>query len=443
MTNEIVDKQRPAPPRGWAARARLAALRAFGAVLRRRKERQRPEGAPWRLLLIRPDHLGDVMFTTPAVAQLRTALPGAEIWYLCGPWSAPLLQSNPNLDRVITCDFPWFNRQPKALPWAPYLVLWREAARLGALGFDAAVILRFDFWWGAALAALAGIPRRVGYNVAECLPFLTESVPYVLGRHEVVQNLRLCRQLMDGQTPGGGDPPTLQGQSEGGSGDGWTNRRALEFHPSATDATRARVLLGELPKGAGPVVAIHPGAGAAVKLWPPERWAALADALGRRWRAVIVLTGSASERPLTQAIAQHMRRAALDLSGRTSLGELAALLGLCDLVLGVDSGPMHLAVAMDAPTVHLFGPVSPVAFGPWGDPERHVVVQASYAGEPCHGRPCNRLDYSGRDLADHRCMASISLEAALAATERLLNQRVQVQQTPEECREGAEARPGT
>ena len=189
------------------------------------------------------------------------------------------------------------------------------------------------------------------------------------------------------------------------------------------------------------MIAIHPGAGAAVKMWPAERWAALADALVRRWNAAIVLTGSAAERPLTQAIAQHMRRAALDLSGQTSLGELAAVFDLCGLVMGVDSGPLHLAVAMGTPTVHLFGPVSPVAFGPWGDPARHVVVQASYADEPCHGRPCNRLDFAGQELAEHRCVASITLEDALAAAEGLRSRRAV--RPPERFQEGAEAHPGT
>jgi ADP-heptose:LPS heptosyltransferase len=441
MTNRQTTQRGSAPRTSWGSKVRLAALRAFGAVLRRRKVRQSPPGAPRRLLLIRPDHLGDVLFTTPAVARLRADLPDAEIWYLCGPWSAPLLQSNPNLNGVITCDFPWFNRQPKGRPWAPYQTLWREAARLRVHDFDAAVVLRFDFWWGAALAALAGIPRRVGSDMAECLPFLTEPAPYVPGRHEVVQNLKLCLHLMDGRTPSDGDQAPYQADGGGGTGDVWAPGVALELHPSAADGARAGALLADLPAGGGPVIAIHPGAGAPVKLWPAERWAALADALGRRWSAAIVLTGSKMERPLTQAIAQHMRRPALDLSGQTNLGELAAVLGRCDLALGVDSGPMHLAVAMDTPTVHLFGPVSPAGFGPWGDPARHVVVQASYAAEPCHGRPCNRLDFTEREMADHRCMASIGLQRALAAAEGLLSQLASP--TPEGCPKGAEARPAT
>jgi ADP-heptose:LPS heptosyltransferase len=429
------------PARGLVSTARLAILRALGALLRRRPERQRPVGAPRRMLLIRPDHLGDVLFTTPALSRLRAAMPGTEIWYLCGPWSAPLLQSNPNVDRVITCDFPWFDRRPKGRPWAPYVILWREATRLRALGFDAAVILRSDFWWGAALTALAGIPRRVGYNVAECLPFLTEPAPYAPGRHEVVRNLTLCLRLMDGQSTTGGPAAPVRAKDEGESDDHWTSGLRLEFRPSAADEARARALLADVRHDARLLVAIHPGAGAAVKLWPAERWSALADAVARRRNAAIVITGSDAERPLIEAIAQHMRRPTLDLSGQTSLGELAALFGLCDLVLGVDSGPMHLAVAMDTPTVHLFGPVSPAAFGPWGDPVRHVVVQATYGEAPCHGRPCDRLDFAGKDLAQHRCMASIALEDVLAGAEGLLSRTARI--SPEGYRAGGEADPET
>jgi ADP-heptose:LPS heptosyltransferase len=307
------------------------------------------------------------------------------------------------------------------------------------------VVLRYDFWWGAALAALAGIPRRVGYDVAECLPFLTDPAPYEPGKHEVMQNLRLILRLTDGPYPPGDQVAPDHAESDGGSEVAWTSGLDLDLRPSAADHGRAKALLLELSPGlphqAGPIVAVHPGAGAAVKLWPAERWAALSDAVARRWNAAIVLTGSAAERPLTEAIAQHMRRPALNLSGRTSLGELAAVFGQCDLVLGVDSGPLHMAVAVDTPTVHLFGPVSPAAFGPWGDPVRHVVIQASYGETPCHGHPCDRLDYPAKYLAQHRCMATIALEDVLAAAEGLLSRTARI--SPEGYRAGAEGDPET
>ncbi len=94
---------------------------------------------------------------------------------------------------MLVCDFPWFNRRPKASAWEPYTLLRREAARLRAQAFDLAIIMRFDFWWGALLARLAGIPQRLGYAVPDVQPFLTQAVAYESGRHEVEQNLRLVQ----------------------------------------------------------------------------------------------------------------------------------------------------------------------------------------------------------------------------------------------------------
>ncbi len=79
------------------------------------------------------------------------------------------------------------------------------------------------------------------------------------------------------------------------------------------------------------------------------------------------------------------------------------MLARCTLVLGSDSGPLHLAVAVDTPTVHLYGPVSAAKFGPWGDPTRHAVLAT---GWPC--APCNRLDWPPAILPQHACLANIT-----------------------------------
>jgi len=110
-----------------------------------------------------------------------------------------------------------------------------------------------------------------------------------------------------------------------------------------------------------------------------------------------------------------LRQPPLDSAGVTTLSQLAALQARCALVLGSDSGPLHLAVAIEAPTVHLYGPVSVSKFGPWGDPARHVVLAT---GWDC--APCNRLDWPATVLAQHQCMAAISPEQVLAAAKALL-----------------------
>jgi len=161
------------------------------------------------------------------------------------------------------------------------------------------------------------------------------------------------------------------------------------------------------------LICIHPGAGAPVKLWRNEAWAQVADTLAKLYRAKVILTGSSEESPLCRAIAEQMTTQPIVAAGETSLGELAAILARCRLVIGVDSGPLHLAVALGTPTVHLFGPVDSRAFGPWGDPARHIVVTSEM---DCI--PCNRLDYPPAELHQHPCVRNITVEQVLEAAER-------------------------
>lgn len=374
-------------------RLRRAMLTAWGRISQQR--RAASSGAPVRrILVIRPDHLGDLLFAFPAIHLLRAAFPSATITALVGPWGRAVIERHPAVDEVRTCEFPGFTRQPKGSLLAPYRLLAHEADHLR--DFDLAVVLRHDHWWGALLAHTAGIPQRWGYGIPECAPFLTTAVPYSPGRHEAEQNLTLVRGACaaTGLSCPAADAPTQ-----------------LEFPFSAAEAAFARDLLSSrgVPETT-PLIAIHPGAGAAVKLWPRERHAQVADALADGWGARIVLTGSRDELGLAWAVAAAMRYDPVVLAGMTSLGQLAALLATCDLVIGADSGPLHLAVAVGTPTVHLYGPADPRLFGPWAPhaPERHRVVMSP---RPC--APCHRLDYTPGELPAHPCMAEIKVTQVL------------------------------
>jgi len=359
--------------------------------------------SPLSILLIRPDHLGDLLFTTPALRALRQAFPQARITGLVGPWAEAVVASNPCLDEVMLCPFPGFTRQPKRSIIEPYIVLGHYARLLREKEFDLAVVLRFDHWWGALLAYLAHIPRRVGYDIAEVKPFLTDAVPYVPGRHEVEQNLALV-EAISGQ-------PLLR-RLDGHPWQGFP----LEFPLRAQDREFAtRYLAEQGVREDDPLVCIHPGAGAPVKLWRKEGWAQVADALVKGYGAKVILTGSASEEPLVQAIAERMASQPLVAAGQTTLGGLAALMARCRLALGVDSGPLHLAVAVGTPTVHLYGPVDSRTFGPWGDPARHIVLTSDM---DCI--PCNRLDYREEELEAHPCVRDISEAQVLEAARQLL-----------------------
>lgn len=370
---------------------RLAVLCAAGRLY----SRTGASRVPRSLLLIRPDHLGDVLFLTPALHGLRRALPEARITLLVGPWCREVVRHNPDLDAVITCPFPGFERQPKTNLLAPYRLLLLQARELACRDYDAAVVLRFDHWWGAWLAAAAGIPRRIGYDRPETRPFLTHALPYVPGHHEVRQNAKLLATLAGGLA----DPPG-----------------SLRYRITPDDRAWAIAWLAS----AGitqdhRLVAIHPGAGAVVKQWPAAAWATVANALAELG-ARIVLTGGSGELALTAAISDQLASPPLDAAGKTTLGQLAALYERCAVVLGSDSGPLHLAVAVGVRTVHLYGPVPAAEFGPWGNPADHVVLTTPWACAPCH-----RLDWPADALAKHACIAAIQPEDVLQVAVDLLN----------------------
>jgi heptosyltransferase-2/heptosyltransferase-3 len=105
----------------------------------------------------------------------------------------------------------------------------------------------------------------------------------------------------------------------------------------------------------------------------------------------------------------------VSLAGQTDLPTLAAVYRRCSLVIGPDSGPLHLAVAMGTPTVHLYGPVDRATFGPWGSAERHYVVTSDWACVPC-----NRLDWPATTVQEHGCVRDIPVAQVLEVAAELL-----------------------
>jgi lipopolysaccharide heptosyltransferase II len=375
-------------------RLRLAFLRALAGAVRPFVPGPRPLGTTPRILVLRPDHLGDLLFATPAFQALRESFPPAHITALVGPWGRDIVARNPHVDAVRTCSFPWFDRRPKRSLLAPYRLLWREAAVL-RVGFDVALNLRPDFWWGAVLAYLARIPFRVGYDVPTCRPFLTTRIPHAGVYHDVERNLALVAALTRAPL------------------DVTYTRWPLAYAP--TDEERAWA--AQTLAGHDAVVAVSPGAGTRCKQWTVEGWAQVIDTLTASYGLHAVLVGGPAEVDRCRAIADRVSSPPLVLAGETTLGQLAALFGQCRLVVGIDSGPLNLAVARGTPTVHLFGPADPAQFGPWGPARRHAVVCADM---PC--MPCRKLDWPIADAMREvtPCMAAIAPADVVAAAARVL-----------------------
>jgi heptosyltransferase-2 len=180
----------------------------------------------------------------------------------------------------------------------------------------------------------------------------------------------------------------------------------LSLVPRTEWRERALCLLG----GEGRWLGINPGAfyGTA-KRWIPERYAAVADRLGRRYDLRSVIVGGGAERPLAEAMAAAMQTPVLVLCGRTSLGELMGVLAELRLLLTNDSGPMHLAAALGTPLLAVFGPTDWRETFPFG--ERAALVREEVACAPCKLRDCP---------IDHRCMTRVTVERVAGQAERML-----------------------
>jgi heptosyltransferase-2/heptosyltransferase-3 len=344
------------------------------------------------VLVLQPDHLGDILLSQPAVAALRACYPRDRLVAVVGPWSEEIARIAWPVDEVDALVFPGFARDTQLGRLDPYRQLHGAACQLSGYRARAAVVLRPDAWWAAWLAALSA-PKVYGSTDPRVAAFATTAARVQDGAHAVVRAWMIAAAAGDG----------LADATD------WSS--APLSLPQDGAAARAAQELLRLCGVEAPYVVVHPGAGAAVKEWPPHRWRAVVAALASAGLAVVV-TGSAAERGLCASVAAGMADTE-SVAGTTPLPILIELLRGARLVVGPDCGPLHLAVATDTPTLHLFGPSDPNRYGPWGDPVQHVVLQAGWSC-PCCG------DLSGSRRASCGCMLAIEPGLVVDAALRLL-----------------------
>lgn len=353
-----------------------------------------------RILFARPDHLGDVLLTLPAAATLRDALPRAHISFLVPAGAGAVPRRCPSIDETLTLPFPLLTGPPDPPGWAEIVA---RAARALRGRFDLAILPRPNDPWSGALVAAAGIPIRLGYAYPPTRPFLTIALPVPRGRHVVA----LALDLVAAAAGCLGVPGAVAAQ-------------ALQppcFVPTAGEEAEAADVLSDwaTESRAAPLV-LHPGSGWPLKNWPPPRWGELAAALHQRYGAIPLVTGGPTERDLVAAVVAASGGRARGLAGRLSLGGLAALHRRARVVIATDSGPLHLASAVGAPVIGLYGPADPVEFGPWCPPECCRIVRA---GLPCS--PCRSLDEPPCGATtEPACVTAITVAAVLGAAADLL-----------------------
>ncbi len=323
-----------------------------------------------KILVIRLSALGDLIHTLPAVNALKDRWPEAEITWAVETAAAPLLDGHPALARVIVSRRKAWLTAVRSGDRRASADALREMTRFIRTLRSTRYDLVIDFQHLMKSGVLAGLARgRVKAGFGPGLDhtegsywFLNHHVPAVsMEIHALTRNLILADAL--------GAP---------------ADRVRYRLAVTVAHRRRAARFLGN--NADRPLVAIHPAARWQTKRWPEDRFSALADALIARYGAVVAFTGNAADRPSVARTVSGMRYPAVNLAGRTGLLELAAVFKRARGVIATDTGPMHLAAAMDTPVVALFGPTAPWRTGPFGP--GHRVVRAGLPCGPCFRRRC-------------------------------------------------------
>jgi heptosyltransferase-2 len=351
---------------------------------------------PEKILVVQPSWVGDAVMATPALRAIRQMYPSAQISYLLRRYVKPLYTGMPWANQLITY------RTGKSTGTTGRGI-FDVAARLRSARFDLAVLLPNSFKT-ALMCKMAQIPRIVGFDRDGRGFLLSDKLLPVKEKGKFVPTpivksyLGIARYL-------GSDARDLR----------------MELFVNEAENREAREVLARCgldpdvckpgASGQPPMILLNPGANyGAAKCWRPEYFAELADRLIDQQNATVLLSAAPKERPIVEAVKRYMKHAPLDLSNKgVTLGSLKEVVRRCDLMVTNDTGPRHIAAAMDVPVVTIFGPTHPEWTEIYYAKERQVAVKV-FCG-PCQKKVCP---------LDHRCMTRLTPNMVYEAAMDLL-----------------------
>lgn len=370
-------------------RAADLALGAGAAVARPFTRRPAAPGVR-RILLLRLERIGDLVMALPAIRDVRALAPSARIDLIVGSWNASLARAVPVVDTVETLDAGWLAREPTGQGLGSML---HTASRWRSRQYDLAINFEPDIRSNLLLAA-AGARRTAGWASGGGGPLLDLALDFHTSAHATVNARRLVSAAFGRKPPDIGRPLL-----------------AIPESAAAAAAARLRPVLGR------PLVGVHVSGGRAIKQWPPDRFAAVAAGLADARRAAIVATGAPGDRELVDRFKTALGdRTVVDVCGSDDLLLSAAVLARLDILVTGDTGPMHLAWAVDTPVVAVFGPSDPIRYATAGPLDRVIRVDL-----PCS--PCNRIRRPPQRCVGHTpdCLRQVGTDDVLATALAVLD----------------------
>ena len=335
-----------------------------------------------REILVRGTNwIGDAVMTLPAVAAIRKTWPQAQISILAKPWVADIYRESNDVDRILNFEDPGRHQGPFGKI--------RLAGELRKYRFDMAILLQ-NAIEAAIITRLAGIPIRAGYNSDTRGWLLTHAVrrtPAIRKIHQIDYYLEIVKVL---------------GCNSAGRNlrlDLRSDTRSLADEWVEKPESQHQMIIGMAPGATyGPA-----------KRWPVDRFAAVAAEIISESEATIILFGSKQDQDVTDAIATTIQGHCLNLAGKTSVGEVMALIARCHAFITNDSGLMHVAGALNVPTIAIFGSTNPVTTSPPG--ERNIIIRKPVDCSPCLKTVCP---------TDFRCMNLIGVEEVVDAVRQAI-----------------------
>jgi heptosyltransferase II len=343
-----------------------------------RKVKKLPQENLNRILIRGTNWIGDAIMTLPAVASIRATYPKSHIAMLAKPWVADIYRLFSDLDEILIYESKFDN---------PTGVL-RLSQTLKEKKFDAAILLQ-NAIEAAIIALLARIPMRAGFDSDARGLLLTHHVPCtneIKKVHQIDYYLEMVKTL-------GCFPVT----------------RELHMETKINIPEARNVLRKFIPDEKKTIIGIAPGATyGPAKKWLPERFAAVADRLSKDFSAQIIMMGGKADGETAQEVQKSANVEFINLCGKTTVWEAVYLISQCRLFISNDSGLMHVAGALNIPTVAIFGSTNPVTTAPAGN--KSVIVRKAVPCSPCLKKTCP---------SDFRCMKLVSMEDVLQVAQNL------------------------
>jgi len=331
-----------------------------------------------KILVVKPSSLGDVVHSLPFLNAINTCFPKAEIHWVIAKGLEGLLEGHPMIDRLIIINKDlWKNLSQAGNTLKEIRELYKQ---LRYEKYDIVVDLQ-GLLRSGLITQVTHAPLRIGFHEARegSRFFYTNKVKGNRDIHAVERYMKMAAEL------------------------GCDAQDMVFPFPLPANAGDAAGKLANF----GPYAVLVPGARWKTKIWPAERFGKVASMLPLR----SVIVGAGADRAIADTVVSHSDKKARSLAGETSLKELIEIMRHAEVVITNDSGPMHIAAALNVPVIAIFGPTSPKRTGPYGT--GHVVLQSQADCVPCFKRVCS----------DIRCMKEITPEAVYQEVLGILRRR--------------------